>query len=426
MLIVHGGSFEEVSVADLTETGQTPAQVRILLGVTGGIAAYKTPLLVRLLVTRGMGAHVVMTKAAGQFVTPLTLATVSGNPVWDDMWRDPYRPSMEHITLADATDLAVIAPATANIIGKIANGIADDMLTTLFLALQCPVLICPAMNVNMYRNPVVQGNIKKLKELGCHLMEPDAGFLACGWIGEGRMPEPEAIADRIENLLGWRDFEGKTILVTAGPTEEPIDPARILTNRSSGKMGVAVARRALRRGASVILVAGPLKVEPPFGARHIPVRTAREMYDQVLNLFPGVDVVIKAAAVADFRPEEARKCKIKKEQMDPTIRLVRNPDILAELGRVKRADQILVGFAAETDDVLSRAREKLERKNLDMLVLNDVSKPGAGFDCDTNIVRFLHRSGRDEEFDIMSKDRVADLILDRVAHLTKQLAAEGD
>jgi phosphopantothenoylcysteine decarboxylase/phosphopantothenate--cysteine ligase len=422
---VHCGGYEEVSVVDLSETGQKAAHVRVLLGVTGGIAAYKTPLLVRLLITRGMEVHVVMTKAAGQFVTPLTLATVSGNPVWSDMWRDPYRTSTEHISLADAADVAVIAPATANIIGKIANGIADDMLTTVLLALQCPVLICPAMNVNMYRNPVVQENLKKVKELGYRVMEPGAGFLACGWIGEGRMPEPEAIADCIGNLLGWRDLAGKTILVTAGPTEEPIDPARFLTNRSSGKMGVAVARRALYRGASVILVAGPLKVEPPCGVRHIPVRTAREMYGQVLDLAPHVDVVVKAAAVADFRPAEEGKCKIKKEQMDPMLRLVRNPDILAELGRMKRPGQILVGFAAETDDVLARGREKLHKKNLDMLVLNDVSKPGAGFDYDTNIVRILHRSGKEEEFDIMSKDRVAELILDRVAHLTRQDACEA-
>jgi len=411
---------EEGRVERALEPKRDQKSRRVLLGVSGGIAAYKTPLLVRLLVKMGMDVHVVMTKAAGQFVTPLSLATVSGNPVWDDMWRDPYRPSMEHISLADQADIAVIAPATANIVAKMAHGLADDLLTTIMLALRCPVLVCPAMNVNMFRNPVVQQNLRKLTDLGHHVMDPDSGFLACGWTGEGRMPEPEAIARCIEQLLGPRDLEGKTILVTAGPTEEPIDPARFLTNRSSGKMGAAVARRAAQRGATVILVAGPMRVEAPFGVKHVPVRTARQMYDSVMEFFPRVDVVIKAAAVADFRPAEEGMGKIKKNLMGPTLRLEANPDILAELGRIKRQGQVLVGFAAETDDVLANGREKLKKKNLDMLVLNDVSRPGAGFDCDTNIVRFLHRSGLEEEFDIMSKDSVADLILDRVVRLAAQ------
>jgi phosphopantothenoylcysteine decarboxylase/phosphopantothenate--cysteine ligase len=392
----------------------------VLLCITGGIAAYKTPLLVRLLVQAEMHVHVVMTRAATHFVTPLTLAAVSGNPVCDDMWRDLNRPSLEHISLADNADIAVIAPATANIIGKMAGGIADDMVSTIVLALRCPVLVCPSMNVNMYRNPVVQGNIRKLVELGYHVMEPEAGFLACGWTGEGRMPEPETIAERIRSLLAPGDLHGKTILVTAGPTEEPIDAARILTNRSSGKMGVAVARRAAARGASVILIAGPLRVPPPEGVRHVPVRTAIEMRDRVLEAFPEVDVVIKAAAVADFRPATAATGKIKKREMELSLTLVRNPDILAELGRVKRKDQILIGFAAETDDVLKNGREKLADKNLDMLVLNDVSTPGAGFDYDTNIVHFLHRSGLHEQFEIMPKNTVADQILDRVVRLIEQ------
>lgn len=410
-------TFKEEFVAEPSGINESGPRARVLLGVTGGIAAYKAPLLVRLLVRRDLEVHVVMTRAASHFVTPLSLATVSGNPVWDDMWHDPHRPSMEHIALADSASLAVIAPATANIIGKIANGIADDLLSTVVLALRGPLLVCPAMNVNMYRNPAVQENLKRLADRGHHLMDPEAGFLACGWTGDGRMPEPEAIADRIESLLSARDLEGKTVLVTAGPTEEPIDPARILTNRSSGKMGVAVARRALHRGASVILVAGPLRVAPPPGVCHVPVKTAREMYDQVLEVFPRVDVVIKAAAVADFRPAEEEKHKVKKEQMAQSLELVRNPDILAELGTRKLPGQILVGFAAETDDVLEKGRAKLSKKNLDMLVLNDVSVAGAGFDHDTNIVRLLHRSGQEEQFDIMSKDRVADLILDRVANL---------
>jgi len=392
----------------------------VLLGITGGIAAYKTPLLVRLLVQEGMDVHVVMTRAATHFVTPLTLATVSGNPVYDDMWGERHRPSVEHISLADSAEVAVIAPATANVIGKIAGGIADDMLTTVIMAVTCPVLICPSMNVNMYRNPIVQENISKLKALGYHLMEPAAGYLACGWTGEGRMPEPEEIAERIKGLLSPRDLDGERILVTAGPTEEPLDPARFLTNRSSGKMGVAVATRALARGASVTLIAGPMKISAPPGVLHVPVRTAREMYDRVMEAFPNSDVVIKAAAVADFRPAQMKKAKIKKADMASAIRLVKNPDILQELGQTKRKGQILVGFAAETHDVLENGRAKLEKKNLDMLVLNDVSKPGAGFDYDTNIVRFLHRSGEEEQMDIMSKEKVADLILDRVIKLRKR------
>ena len=386
----------------------------VLLGITGGIAAYKIPGLVRLLGEAEIETDVVMTQAATQFVTPLTLATLSGNPVWTDMWGSRNRPSVEHISLADKADLAVIAPATANILGKIAHGIADDMLTTTVLALKCPLLICPSMNVNMYRNPIVQKNIKKLKDVGYHVMEPGVGYLACGWKGEGRMPEPEVIFDRIKRLMTPRDLEGKRILVTAGPTEEPIDPARVLTNRSSGKMGIAVARRAVDRGASVVLIAGPLKVEPPHGVEHIPIRTAREMYEKVLEVFPNVDIVIKAAAVADFRPATQGKGKIKKQDLGLSLNLVKNPDIIAKLGKIKTKDQFLVGFAAETHNVVENARAKLIKKNLDMLVLNDVSKPGAGFDHDTNIVRFLHRSGEEEQLDIMSKESVADRILDRV------------
>ena len=287
------------------------------------------------------------------------------------------------------------------------------------MAVTCPVLIYPSMNVNMYRNPIVQANIGKLKEFGYQVMEPAAGYLACGWIGEGRMPEPEEIAAKIKSLLAPRDLEGERILVTAGPTEEPIDPARFLTNRSSGKMGVAVARRAVARGASVTLIAGPLRVPVPEGVRHLPVRTAREMYERVVEAFPDADVVIKAAAVADFRPTEMREAKIKKEDMAPVIRLVKNPDILQKLGKSKRKGQILIGFAAETHDVLKNGRAKLEKKNLDMLVLNDVSKAGAGFDYDTNIVRFLHRSGEEEQMELMPKEKVADLILDRVLQLRR-------
>jgi phosphopantothenoylcysteine decarboxylase/phosphopantothenate--cysteine ligase len=395
-------------------------QDSVLLGISGGIAAYKTPALVRLLVQAEFDVHVVMTQSATKFVTPLTLAALSGNPVFQDMWGDRHRPSVEHISLADRADIAVIAPATANVIGKIASGIADDMLTTVFMAVTRPVVICPSMNTNMFRNPVVQANITKLADMGYHIMDPASGYLACGWTGEGRMPEPEAITERILSLLRPGDLTGLRILVTAGPTEEPLDPVRFLTNRSSGKMGVAVCRRAAARGASVTLVAGPLKVAPPEHVKTFRVRTAQEMHDRVLELFPEVDVIIKAAAVADFRPAVAYDSKIKKENMEYSVSLVKNPDILKALGKLKRSDQILVGFAAETKDVLENGRAKLKAKNLDMLVLNDVSMPGAGFDCDTNIVLFLHRSGKEEQLEIMSKETVADCILDRVLDLRER------
>lgn len=358
-----------------------------------------------------------MTAAAERFVTPLTLAVLSGNTVYDDMWGNGRSPAVEHIALADRADVAVIAPATANTIGKLSNGLADNMLTTVFMAATCPVLVCPSMNVNMYRHPVTQRNLKRLEKIGYHVMAPEAGDLACGWTGEGRMPEPFAIVEEIERLLIKPDLSGVRALVTAGPTEEPIDPVRFISNRSSGKMGVAIARRARLRGAEVTLIAGPLKVPPPAGVRHLPVRTAQEMHSRVMEIFPDVDVVIKSAAVADFRPSRPAGEKIKKSRMNPSVDLIRNPDILQELGRRKRRDQILVGFAAETEDIIQNARKKLHGKNLDMLVVNDVSRPGAGFDHDTNIVRFLHRSGEDEEFELMTKEAVADVLLDRVKAL---------
>jgi phosphopantothenoylcysteine decarboxylase / phosphopantothenate---cysteine ligase len=393
----------------------------VLLGVTGGIAAYKAPMLVRLLCQAELDVHVVMTRAAAHFVTPLTLATLSCNPVHEDMWANRTQPSVEHISLADTADVAVIAPATADIIGKIANGIADDLLTTVFMAVTAPILICPSMNVNMYRNPIVQGNISKLRQLKYHIMEPESGYLACGWEGEGRMPEPEAIAERVVSLLSVRDLENERILVTAGPTEEPLDPVRFLTNRSSGKMGVAVARRAVARGAEVTLIAGPIKVAPPQGVRHISVRTAQEMYDRVLEVFPETDVVVKAAAVADIRPERVSQGKMPKQEVASSLTFVRNPDILKKLGELRRPDQVLVGFAAETQEVLEHGRAKLKKKNADLLVLNDVSQPGAGFDYDTNIVRLLHRSGKEEQLDLMAKERVADIILDRVRDMREKV-----
>ncbi|MGC8604548.1 MAG: bifunctional phosphopantothenoylcysteine decarboxylase/phosphopantothenate--cysteine ligase CoaBC [Desulfomonilaceae bacterium] len=394
----------------------------VLLGITGGIAAYKAPMLIRLMVKAKMNVHVIMTRAATEFVTPLTLATLSGNPVWQDMWGNRDRPSVEHISLADAGDVAVVAPATANFIGKLANGIADDMLTTTLMAVTKPVVICPSMNVNMYRNPVLQTNLERLTAYGFHVMVPNSGELACGWVGEGRMPEPEEICREVERRLGPRDFDGIRVLVTAGPTEEPLDPVRFLTNRSSGKMGVAIAKRAAARGASVTLVSGPLKVNAPTSVVHIQVRTALEMMERVIERLHEFDVIIKAAAVADFRPETIHKRKVKKDEFGTTIKLIRNPDILAAIGSQKRPNQIIVGFAAETTDAVQNARVKLKTKNVDMLVLNDVSKFGAGFDCDTNIVRLLYRSGEEEQLSLMSKEDVADQILSRTLSLRQKFS----
>ncbi len=386
----------------------------VLLGITGGIAAYKTPALVRLLVKSDLHVNVIATKSALNFVAPQALATVSTGSIYTDMWANLLKPSIEHIELADSADVAVIAPATANIIAKFAVGIADDLLSTTLVALRCRVLVCPSMNVNMWRNSVVQRNIESLRQAGHHVLTPESGFLACGWTGEGRMPEPEIIATAVVKLLNPPDLKGLRILVTAGPTEEPFDAVRFITNRSSGKMGLAIAQRAQARGADVILVAGPLRVSPPGDLPIVPVRTALEMRHAVMDRFPETDVVIKAAAVADFRPETVSSGKVKKEGMDPIVRLVRNPDILEELGRTKKPKQILVGFAAETDNASANAHKKLVAKNLDLLVLNDVSQVGAGFDSDTNIVRFLYPNDADEQLEIMSKDAVADQILNRV------------
>lgn len=391
----------------------------ILLGITGGISAYKIPSLVRLMVKAGMNVQVVMTRSASKFVTPMTLATLSGNPVYCDMWGERDRPSVEHIFLADAARIAIIAPATANFIGKLAHGIADDMLTTVMMAFNKPVLIYPAMNINMYNNPILKENLERLMSLGYQVMAPEKGDLACGWVGEGRMPEPEAIFLEVKRRLAPRDMDGLRVLVTAGPTEEPLDPVRFLTNRSSGKMGVAIAKRALQRGAKVCLVSGPLKVSVPVGVDHIKVRTALEMMEKVLELFHESDMVFKAAAVADFRPEFTCREKIKKGDLDPTVNLICNPDILATLGSKKWPDQVLVGFAAETTDPIENARVKLKKKNVDILVLNDVTQPGAGFDCDTNVVRLLFRNGDEEQLSLMSKEDVADKIISRAIEMRR-------
>lgn len=390
----------------------------IVVGVTGGIAAYKTVEVVSRLKKAGANVHVIMTQAATNFVTPLTFREISANPVITDMWAEPKKWHVEHIALANLADLFLIAPATANIIGKLASGIADDMLSTAVMATRAPVLLAPAMNTNMYQNPIVQKNIFTLSGYGYHIMEPDCGMLACGIEGPGRLPAPAVIVDRIISLLtGTQDLKGKRVLVTAGGTREPIDPVRYIGNRSSGKMGYAIAAAAARRGAEVTLISGPSFLPEPKGTSVIRVETALEMRQAVLEAFENCDLVIKAAAVADYRPQHAAQHKIKKTEENLHLILEKNPDILKELGQLK-THQFLIGFAAETRDLIDNAKDKLARKNLDMIVANDVTASGAGFSADTNIVKLIYRDGHMEEIPKMSKDRLADIILDKITEYT--------
>lgn len=391
----------------------------IVLGVTGGIAVYKAAELLRLYVKAGAEVHVIMTAGAQQFVTPLTFQTLSGNPVHTELFSLYQEKEIGHITLADRADLFVVAPATANVVGKVAAGIADDLLTTTLMATRAPVLFVPAMNVNMWENPIYRRNEATLRELGYHFMEPATGFLACGWEGKGKLPDPAAIFEESERVLTVQDLAGETLLVTAGPTREEIDPIRYISNYSSGKMGYAVARAARNRGARVILVSGPTCLAAPCGVELQAVTSAGQMREAALAAAPRATIIVKAAAVADYRPAEPAAQKIKKEAAAAlTLHLEKNPDILAELGRVK-GERVLVGFAAETADLVANARRKLEEKNLDLIVANDVTQEGAGFDVDTNIVRFIGRDGTVEELPQLSKDAVAHRLLDRVVALRR-------
>ena len=392
---------------------------RITVGITGGIAVFKAAQLVSNLRAGGADVHVIMTRSAQEFVSPLTFQVLSGNHVHTDLFEPAPDGKVQHIELAVHSDLMVVVPATANIIGKVINGIADDILSTVIMATTCPVLFCPAMNVNMYENSVVQRNIASLRDLGYYFVEPGVGRLACGAEGRGRLAELEAIMDKISLLLKRKgDMQGISVMVTAGPTIEPIDPVRYLTNRSSGKMGYAVADAAARRGARVILISGPTALQLPYGVEVINVETAMQMYNAVLKYFPGVDVVVKAAAVADYRPKEMAKRKIKKSGDALTVELERNPDILAELGRTKTT-QILVGFAAETEDMENNARQKVESKNLDLLVANDVTLPGAGFGTDTNISKLVYPNGTIISLPKINKTALAHRILDEVVAFCK-------
>ncbi|MBI4209638.1 MAG: bifunctional phosphopantothenoylcysteine decarboxylase/phosphopantothenate--cysteine ligase CoaBC [Deltaproteobacteria bacterium] len=395
----------------------------ILLGVSGGIACYKAVELLRLLKQAGANVTVVMTANAQKFVTPLTFQTLSGNPALTDTFRLENRSEIEHIAAVDRSELFVIAPATANLIGKIAGGVADDMVTTMALACTTPLLIAPAMNVHMWENPVLQQNIAKLKALKHEVIEPGEGELACGYVGAGRMAEPETIFEHIQQYLGPQDLKEETILVTAGPTQETLDPVRVLTNRSSGKMGYAIAQAAKRRGAQVILISGPTRLSPPIDVEYHSVTTTQEMRDAVMKAFTKATIIIKAAAVSDFRPAQVHRQKIKKVKGKVQWLMEETPDILGELGR-KKGSKILVGFAAETERLEENARKKLLAKNLDLIVANDVTEPGAGFEVDTNRALLLDKKGGVQDLPLMPKIQLASKILDRVVALRQQKQTE--
>lgn len=391
----------------------------ILIGVCGGIAAYKVCDLVSRLRKAEANIDVIMTKAAVNFISPLTFQSLSSNNVVVDMFKDPKYWEMQHISLAKKADIVLIAPATANIIGKIANGIADDMLTTTVMATKAPVVLAPAMNSNMYENFILQENISKLKEKGYHFIDPVEGRLACGDYGKGKMAEPEFMEQFIENMLNLNlDLLDKTVIVTAGPTREPIDPVRYISNHSTGKMGYAIAEKAANRGAKVYLISGPTYLSPPKGVNIINVMSAKDMYGKIMEYYDRADIVIKSAAVADYAPAEISSQKIKKSDNELEIKLAKNPDILYELGKIK-GDKILVGFAMETQDLINNAKEKVKKKNLDFIVANDLMTEGAGFAHDTNVVKIIDKNGDIESLPKMTKLELADVIIDKVLMLLK-------
>ncbi len=395
---------------------------KIVLGVTGGIAVYKAVDLVSRLRKQGCEVRVVMTEHAQQFVTPLTFKEISGNAVATSMWSSNQEFNVEHISLANWADVFLVAPATANILAKMVYGIADDLLSTTLLAAQAPIVVCPAMNTGMYLNQATQENIQKLKQRGVTVMSPADGHLACGTSGPGRLPEPQQIIDFLNAFFAVRegDLRGLKVLVTAAGTREPIDPVRFVGNRSSGKMGYAVAKMAAERGAEVLLISGPSALDIPANVKAVKVETTQEMLNACLDAYDDVDIVIKAAAVADYRPHDVADQKIKKKTDDAlTIVMDKNPDILKTLG-TKKTHQVLVGFAAETQNLLANAKEKVVKKNLDMIVANDVTAVGAGFNADTNIVKFLFADGAVRELAQMPKIDVANIILDEALRIKKE------
>ncbi len=392
---------------------------RILLGITGSIAAFKAAELVRMLTGAGCEVRVVITAAGARFVGPLTFAALTNNPVSQDLFSPDQESRFSHLDLAQWADVAVVAPATANTIGKIAAGIADDLLSTVLLAVTSPVLVCPAMNQAMFKNPMVQANLKRLKEFGVEVVGPARGDLACGEEGEGRLSDPGEIIAHIERALSPGLLKGFRVLVSAGPTREFLDPVRFISNPSTGKMGFALARAAWTLGAEVSLVTGPSFLGDLPGVSMVRITSARGMKREVEGLFEDAHAVIMASAVSDFRPLEANTGKVKKEDASLTLDLARNPDILASLGQ-KKGERVLVGFAAESEDLRENARKKLKAKNLDFIVANDITNPQAGFETDTNLVTILYRDGQTEEFPLMSKHEVAQKVVARVARLLEE------
>jgi phosphopantothenoylcysteine decarboxylase/phosphopantothenate--cysteine ligase len=397
---------------------------KIIVGITGGIAAYKTCEIVRRLKKLGAEVIVVMTENAQKFITPLTLETLSENEVVTEMFPERRIWGVKHVHLANWADLILIAPATANTIGKIKSGIADDILTTVIMATKSTVLICPAMNVNMCENPIFEENVEYLKKHGYLFIEPEVGALACG-TGKGRLPEPEFIVGEVVKLLtGKKDLEGKSILVTAGRTEEPLDPIRYISNRSSGKMGYAIAEAARKRGAKVTLVSGPSNLAPPAGGNFIPVKTGQEMLSAIRSQFGKTDALIMTAAVSDFVPAVISKDKIKRGDEELLLKLKPSVDILKELGKRKKK-QILVGFSLETKDEIENSKRKLKEKNLDLIVVNNPNVAGAGFEVDTNQVSIIDKKGKVEKLPLLSKKEVAEEVLDRVSGLLKRNVSKG-
>lgn len=390
----------------------------IVMGICGGIAAYKAAELVREITRGGGQVHVILTRSAREFITPLTMQTLSGNVVATDLFKLYEEKEVGHISLARRAHVLVIAPATANIIGKIAQGIADDMLSTVVMATKAPVLIVPAMNEAMWENSAVQHNVDTLKHRGYHFVEPGWGDLACGVRGTGRMADIRDIIEELEWVLAPKDFQGQTVLVTAGPTREFIDPVRFISNPSSGKTGFAIARAFRQRGAQVTLITGPVSISPPAGVHCITVQSAEDMRRAVTTHFKDATIIVKSAAVADYRPARTAAQKIKKGDIPLTLKLERTADILAELGR-KKGKRILVGFAAETDHITAHAAQKLQQKHLDLIVANDVSRPGMGFESDMNEVQFIFADGTTETLPPLPKDDIARHLCDRISTLLK-------
>ncbi len=390
---------------------------KIILGVSGSIAAYKIASLASMLKKQGGDITVIMTENAANFINPITFETLTGNKCLTDTFDRNFEFSVEHVALAKQAEVFLLAPASANVIGKIANGIADDMLTTTYLACQCPKIVAPAMNTRMYRNPILQDNLEKCRHYGMELLTPAAGYLACGDVGDGKMPEPEVLYDAVLHAVACRkDMRGLKVLVTAGPTLEAIDPVRFISNHSTGKMGYAIARQCMLRGAEVTLVSGPTRLSVPPYLTYVPVVSARDMFDAVTDIAPTQDIIIKAAAVADYRPASAAQEKVKKSEDALSLSLTRTDDILGYLGQHKRNGQFLCGFSMETEHLVEHSRAKLERKNLDMIVANNLKTKGAGFGTDTNVVTLITKDSL-TELPIMQKEEVARQLIDTILEL---------